>query len=202
MIDDPRTAGVSLDPIRSRLLAALQVPGSATSLAPEVGLSRQKVNYHLRSLERHGLVRLVEERRKGNMTERVLQATAAAYVISPGALAGVAPDPDLAPDRQSASWLVAVCSRTVGEVGELLRRAARAGRPVATFAAETTIEFASAADRASCAAELTGAVEALVAKYHHAGVPGGRSHRLVVALHPGITRAEEPGPDAPEDPAG
>ena len=202
MIDDPRTAGVSLDPIRSRLLALLQEPGSATSLAPLVGLSRQKVNYHLRSLERHGLVQLVEERRRGNMTERVLQATAAAYVISPGALAGVAPDPDLAPDRQSASWLVAVCSRTVGEVGELLSRATRAGRPVATFAAETTIEFASAADRASCVAELTGAVEALVAKYHDPGAPGGRSHRLVVALHPRITRAEERGLDAPEDPAG
>jgi hypothetical protein len=45
------------------------------------------------ALERHGLVELVEERRKGNCTERVLQATAAAYVISPSALSAVAPDP-------------------------------------------------------------------------------------------------------------
>jgi hypothetical protein len=37
----------------------------------------------LRTLEQHGLVELVEERRKGNVTERLLQAAAASYVISP-----------------------------------------------------------------------------------------------------------------------
>ena len=190
VIDDPLTAGVSLDPIRSRLLAALAEPGSATSLAPVVGLTRQKVNYPLRALERHGLVTLVEERRKGNMTERVLQATAAAYVISPAALPGVAPDPARSPDRLSAFWLLSVCSRSVGEVGELLRRASRAGRPIATFAVDASIEFATATDRAAFAAELADAVEALVAKYHHEGAPGGRRHRLIVGLHPQITKSE------------
>ena len=40
-----------------RLLAELAQPGSASALAAKVGLARQKVNYHLRALERHGLVR-------------------------------------------------------------------------------------------------------------------------------------------------
>ena len=102
VIDDPAAAGASLDPIRSRLLAELAEPGSASTLAPRVGLTRQKVNYHLRALERHGLVELVEERRKGNCTERVLQATAASYVISPSALSSVAPDPSREPDQRSA----------------------------------------------------------------------------------------------------
>ena len=97
VIDDPAAAEVSLDPVRTRLLAELVQPGSASTLAAKVGLARQKVNYHLRALERHGLVELVEERRKGNMTERVMRATAASYVISPAALASVAPDPDRAP---------------------------------------------------------------------------------------------------------
>src|SRR3954462_394390 len=91
VIDDPAAAEASLDPIRARLLAELADPGSASTLAARVGLTRQKANYHLRSLERHGLVELVEERRKGNCTERVLQATAASYVISPTALSSVAP---------------------------------------------------------------------------------------------------------------
>src|SRR3954451_13177479 len=99
VIEDPAAAGVSLDPIRAGLLSALAEPGSATTLAAQVGLTRQKVNYHLRALERHGLVELVEERRKGNCTERVMQATAMAYVISPTALSAVAPDPGRAPDQ-------------------------------------------------------------------------------------------------------
>src|SRR3954464_13132266 len=93
VIEDPAAAEVSLDPMRARLLAALAEPASATMLAARIGLPRQKVNYHLRALERHGLVELVEERRKGNVTERVLRATAASYVISPTARGAVAPAP-------------------------------------------------------------------------------------------------------------
>src|SRR5258707_70803 len=85
VIEDPAAAEASLDPIRARLLAELAEPGSASTLAARVGLTRQKANYHLRALERHGLVELVEERRKGNCTERGLQATAASYAVSPAA---------------------------------------------------------------------------------------------------------------------
>src|SRR3954449_10058326 len=106
VIADPAAAEASLDPIRARLLAALAEPGSASTLAAKVGLTRQKVNYHLRALEQHGLVELVEERRRGNMTERALRPSAASYVIPPAALAAVAPDPARAPDRLSARWLV------------------------------------------------------------------------------------------------
>ncbi len=86
VIDRPGAAEASLDPIRQRILAELAVPGSASSLAPRIGLTRQKVNYHLRTLEDHGLVELVEERKRGNMTERIMQASAASYVISPAAM--------------------------------------------------------------------------------------------------------------------
>src|ERR1700722_2790396 len=190
VIDDPDVAETALEPVRARLLAELAEPGSASSLAATVGLTRQKVNYHLRALESRGLIELVEERRKGNMTERVMQATAAAYVISPLALSAVAPDPGRAPDQLSAYWLVALGSRTVGEVGELMARSARAGQPLATFPLAAQIEFASAADRASFAAELSDALESLVAKYHHGAADGGRRHRVVVGLHPMITRPE------------
>jgi DNA-binding transcriptional ArsR family regulator len=195
VIDDPAAAEVSLDPIRARLLAELVQPGSASTLAANIGLTRQKVNYHLRALERHGLVELVEERRKGNMTERVMRATAAAYVISPAALAAFAPDPDRAPDQLSALWLLALSARLVKEIGELMARARRSRRPLATFAIDTEVRFASASDRAAFAAELSDAVEALASTYHDEFAGGGRTHRLIVALHPSITRP--PGADGP-----
>jgi DNA-binding transcriptional ArsR family regulator len=190
VIDDPAAASVSLDPVRLRLLAELAEPGSASSLAAKIGLPRQKVNYHLRTLEQHGLVELVELRRRGNMTERVMQATAASYVISPAALGAAAPDPSRAPDRLSARWLVAVAARTVREVGELLVGATAAGKRLATFAIDGEVRFASAADRAAFAGELATAVTALVGKYHDDSAPEGRRHRLVVALHPHIAGKE------------
>ncbi|TQM38411.1 ArsR/SmtB family transcription factor [Pseudonocardia cypriaca] len=184
VIDDPAAAGVSLDPIRARLLAELVEPGSASSLASKVGLARQKVNYHLRTLEQHGLVELVAERRKGNMTERVLQATAASYVISPAALGSVAPDPARSPDRLSAQWLIAVAARVVREVGELLAGATKARKRLATFAIDGEVRFATPADRAAFADELARAVTDLVGRYHDETAPGGRRYRVVVAVHP------------------
>jgi DNA-binding transcriptional ArsR family regulator len=208
VIEDPAAAEASLDPIRTRILRELSVPGSATQLATKVGLPRQKVNYHLKALERHGLVELVEERRKGNVTERVLQATAASYLISPVALASVAPDPHRFSDRFSAFWLLALAGRMVQEVGKLIAGAASAKQKLATFAIDGEITFRTAADRAAFAEELGVAVTRLVDKYHDGGAAagpggtpasdslprsasmsgtpasGGRKHRLVVALHP------------------
>jgi DNA-binding transcriptional ArsR family regulator len=186
VIDDPAAAEVSLHPIRARLLADLAEPGSATTLAARVGLARQKVNYHLRELERHGLVELVAERRKGNVTERMLRATAASYVISPAALAAVGPDPSRSPDRLSARWLLAVAAKLVRDVGALITGADRAGKAVATFAMDATVRFASPADRAAFAEELATAVTALIGRYHDERTDGGRPHRLVIAVHPEI----------------
>jgi DNA-binding transcriptional ArsR family regulator len=150
------------------------------------------VNYHLRALERHGLVELVQERRKGNVTERLLRASAASYVISPAALATVAPDPASAPDRLSARWLLALAAQLVRDVGELLTGATRADKPAATFALDGEVRFASAADRAAFAEELAGAVTTLVARYHDDTAERGRVHRVVVALHPSSTTKKEP----------
>src|SRR5690242_18806688 len=126
VIEDPAAAEVSLDPTRARLLAELVEPASATMLAARIGLPRQKVNYHLKALERHGLVELVEERRKGNVNERLMRATAASYVISPAALGAVQPDPTRSPDQLSARWLLALAARLVRDVGELITGAAKA----------------------------------------------------------------------------
>ncbi|MFC4530961.1 ArsR/SmtB family transcription factor [Sphaerisporangium dianthi] len=193
VIEDPAAAEVSLDPVRARLLAELSEPGSATTLAAKVGLPRQKVNYHLKTLERYGLVELVEERRKGNVTERIMRATAASYVISPVALSAVAPDPSRAPDQLSARWMLAVASQLVHDVGRLITGAAKARQKVATFAIDGEVRFASAADRAAFARELAETVAALVGKYHDAGAEGGRDHRLIVAVHPSVKpEAAEP----------
>ena len=191
VIREPETAEVSLDPVRARLLAELAEPRSATALAVRVGLPRQKVNYHLRTLERHGLVELVDERRKGNCMERVLQATAASYVISPAALATVQPDPARAPDRLSARWLLALAAQLVRDAGELIVEATRAGKRAATFAIDGEVRFASAAERAAFAEELSSTVTALVAKYHRPESEGGRAYRLVLAVHPSVKREQK-----------
>jgi len=184
VIEDPAAAVVALDPIRARLLAELAVPGSAASLASRVGLARQKVNYHLRTLEAHGLVRPVEKRRWGGLVERRVVATAASYVVSPAALGDAAGDPARASDPLSARYLIALGARVVREVSELLRGSKEQGKHLATLAIDTEVRFRSPAERAAFTGELTEAITGLVARYHDATAPGGRAHRLVLVAHP------------------
>ena len=184
VIDDPAAATAALEPTRSRLLSELAAPASAATLASRVGLARQKVNYHLRALESHGLVQLAEKRKWGGLTERLLVATAASYVVSPSALGPVAVDPNREVDRLSASYLIALGARIVREVADLVRRAKKAGKRLATLAVDTEVRFRSPADRAAFTAELAEAITKLVSKYHDASAPGGRAHRLVVVAHP------------------
>jgi DNA-binding transcriptional ArsR family regulator len=184
VIDDPAAATVALEPIRSRLLSELAVPASAATLGMRVGLARQKVNYHLRALEAHGLVELADERKWGGLTERLLVATAASYVVSPSAMGRVAVDPDREVDRLSASYLIALGARVIREVGDLVRRANETGKRLATLAVDTEVRFRSPADRAAFSHELTDAIAKLVSKYHDESAPGGRAHRLVLVAHP------------------
>lgn len=184
VIADPAVAVAALDPIRGRLLAELAEPASAAALAARVGIPRQKVNYHLRALERHHLVEVAGERRWGGLTERLLVATASSYVVSPAALGPVATDPDRTPDRMSASYLIAVAARAVREVGDLWRAAHAKQKRLATLSVDTAVTFRSAADRAAFTDEMAGAVTALVARYHDESAPRGRAYRVLLAAYP------------------
>jgi DNA-binding IclR family transcriptional regulator len=184
VIDDPAAAAVALEPVRSRLLAELSVPASAAELAARVGIPRQKVNYHLRALEAHGLVRVAGTRRWGGLTERRMQASAASYMVSPDAMGAAAADPRRRADRLSASYLIALAARIVREVSGLIRGAEDADQHLATLSIDTEIRFRSPADRAAFTRELAQAVAALAARYHDEQAPGGRPHRLVVVAHP------------------
>ena len=184
VIDDPATAAVALEPTRSRILSELAAPASAATVATRVGLARQKVNYHLRALEAHGLVHLAEQRKWGGLTERLLVATAASYVISPNALGPVAADPDREVDRLSASYLIALGARIIREVADLVRMAKKADKRLATLALDTEVRFRSATERAAFSQELSNSIAKLVSKYHDDSAPGGRAHRLMVVAHP------------------
>src|SRR5437762_2204446 len=193
VIDDPAAATVALDPVRSRLLSELVEPASAATLATRVGLARHRVNYHRPALGAHGLVRLAERRKWAGLTERLLVATAASYIVSPSALGPVAVDPNREVDRLSASYLIALGARVVREVGDLVRRAQEAGKRLATLAVDTEVCFRSATDRAAFSKELTEAIANLVSKYHDGSAPGGRAHRLVVVAHP-LPQMSDSGP--------
>jgi DNA-binding transcriptional ArsR family regulator len=190
-IDDNRRIAAVLDPLRLKILEGLREPDSAAGLARRFSIPRQKVNYHLRELEKLGLLEKVEERRKGNCTERIVRATARAYLISPEALGPLAADPDKIQDRFSSTYLVAVAARAIQELATLREQADQANKKLATFTLQTSIRFCSTAHRNEFAQELSNTIAKLTTKYHDEKSPGGRTFRVFTGIYPAITKPQK-----------
>lgn len=166
------------------LLRLLGEPDTAAGLARKLGTSRQRLGYHLRQLEREGLIECVEERRNGNCLERVVRATARSFVISPEALGQLGEAPEAAMDRFSAAYLLGSAARALRDVGALEARARSQGKRLATLTVESEIRFATPDARAAFASELTTMLAQLTARYHDERGAEGRSYRLTVMAHP------------------
>ena len=169
----------SLSPLRRRILAELRDPASATVVAERIGESRQRVNYHLRELEKAGLVELVETRPRRGSVERIVRATARTVVVAPEIL-GDSPIDDQ--DRFAAETLLALTARTFGDVASMRDRARSAGRRLVTFTISADIGFAEPADIGRFADDLAARIADLAAAYESAGAR--RRYRVVVAGHP------------------
>ena len=186
LLAEPEQLRGALAPLRRRLLARLRTPASATELAREFDVSRQKLNYHLRQLEAAGLIELVEQRQRRGFTERILRARADAYVIDPALMsdeAGAAGSADAARvgDRHAAERLVAVAANTVREVTRMQAAADQAGRRLLTFTIETQVRLATPADLHRFTDALATAIATVVSDFDH---PGGRPYRVIGAGHP------------------
>lgn len=184
VVDRPEAAASVLQPIRLRILERLREPASASSVARELDLPRQKVNYHVRELEKTGLVRHVESRTRGNCVERLVQASARRYVVAPRLLEALEADPEELRNAYSAAYLLATAARTIREVAEMREAARAAGKKLPTLTLETEIRFAGPAAQQAFARELTEAVGRLAEKYHDEDVEGGRRFRVMTTGHP------------------
>ena len=186
IIDDPARARAALQPIRLRLLQLLDRPRSAPQLAKAIGMPRQRVLYHLRTLEAQRLVEAHEHGNVGRRIDRSYVRTATSYAIAPKTLGGVAVDARMVADAFSSAYLSAVAGRALNDLSALGRAAAARGKRLPTLTLETDVRFATPADQRRFADELTTALAALAAKYHHPDAPEGRTFRVFACGYPAV----------------
>jgi DNA-binding transcriptional ArsR family regulator len=183
LVDRPDRVREVLSPIRLTLLHRLRTPSSASQLASGLGLGRQRVNYHLRALERAGFIELVEERQRRGCVERMLVARARAFVVDPevvGAGGGARGQAE-AQDRFSAEHLIHSAASVVRHVSRMQAAADREGTRLLTFTIDTELTFDAPADLE----RFTTALAAFIAQHaaRHAAV-AGRRYRIVAGGHP------------------
>jgi len=191
LVDHSARAATMLHPMRLRILDALREEGSASTVARQLGLARQKVNYHLRELEKAGFLEEVEQRRAGNCIERIVRAKATHYLINPEILGRLAADGASVEDRVSSAYLIALAAGAIRDVAVLQERAAKSKKRVPTFALQSDVRFATAEARKQFTEDLANAIAKLIAKYHDEETPGGRVYRFFAGAYPArSTRSE------------
>lgn len=190
LVDDAVTARVALSPLRRELLARLRTPASAAGLAEALDLPRQKIGYHLRLLQKAGLIAAVETRQRRGFTETLFEARSDALLIDPMILAPADPDTVDKQDRFAADHLVRTAAGIVRDVSRMREAAAAEGSRLLTFTVEADVAFARPADIEAFAARLSDALATIAADFAPAGE--GRSYRVTVAGHPAANTRTKP----------
>ena len=190
MLDDASTARVALSPLRRELLGLLRTPTSAAGLAEALAMPRQKIGYHLRLLEKAGLIAAVETRRRRGFTETLFEARSDALLIDPMILAP--PDPEAVDkqDRFAAGHLVRTAAGIVRDVSRMREAAADEGSRLLTFTVEADVAFARPADIEAFAERLSDSLAIIAADFAPAGE--GRSYRVTVTGHPAANSRAKP----------
>jgi DNA-binding transcriptional ArsR family regulator len=181
VVDVPEVVESLAQPLRLRILDALREPGTAARVARQVGQSRQNVAYHVRELERLGLVRRVRERRNGNFVEQVFESVASTFVLSQRATWADDRRLEALQGQLSLEALVRLGERVQRDAAGLLDRAAFDGELVPSVSIDVEVRFADETARGAFMDECLRLLGPLLKKY---GSRRGRTYRVAVAAYP------------------
>jgi DNA-binding transcriptional ArsR family regulator len=183
---EPARAAILLHPLRLRILELARAPASASELAAQLGLPRQKVNYHVRQLAQAKFLRRAGQSRKRNLIEQRYVASARAYVLAPDLLGPISVHGQAAEPVFSAARLVSLAARAQADVGRAVEHASSRGLRIATIAMSADVRFESAEQRRAFADALQAAVTDVISRFSSpTDIPGaGRPFRMLVACYP------------------
>ena len=187
IVDGARAATLVQHPLRRWILAGARHPVSATELANTLGLTRQRVNYHVRQLVQAGYLRPAGRRMKRNLVERRYVATARTYVLAPQLLGPVAATANVAPDASSASYLLSLATMAQQELASVADPSVRAEVPEPSACLMTELVFENEEQRRAFGRALREAVAGVLAEYSAPVQPDERpdipAYRLVIGCY-------------------
>jgi len=180
-ISEPRAVEALTHPIRRQVLSELRAPNTAASIARAIGQPRQKVNYHLKELARAKLVRSAGQRLNGHLIEKLYEAVAGTFVVSPRMAWDDEKRDKALRDQISLERLVGLGEQLQQDANGLLDRAAFDDEEIPSASVEAEIRFSNEEDRAGFMEAYLKALGPLLEKY---GARDGREFRVALAVYP------------------
>jgi len=206
VLDDLEALKVYFDPLRQRIVQQVSaVPRTVQEIAEALDVPFTRLYYHIRLLEQHGIIRVVDVRsRAGAIEEKTYQIAARQFVVARHLLTHGPLDEDHIPPGLEVI-LDTVLMRPAADIREAVRRdvidlRTEAPHPDALFARRGLLWL----DRDQIS-QFQAELIALLNRYF-AAEPGPnrpREYQLAVALHPlifSVDAGADPGAECePED---
>jgi len=192
-IKDRETLKVIADPLRAQILETITAePLTVKQVADRLGLSPNKLYYHINMLEKFGFIKVIETRQVVNMIEKTFQAVASQLDIAPALMNTVTDE-----GKDSVYNLITSTLDTTRE--DMLRSLQARFHQLDQGAAETPRRVVINRD-VRCipderAEEFAERVKALMEEFGRLevpnGTPGAMTYGLVVAFYPNFYYAED-----------
>ncbi len=180
-------AGALLHPIRIDLLKRMDEPRTCPELGILFAMSPQKIYYHVKALEKAGLIEKVEERRVRGAVEGYYQAKARSYWLAPH-LVGQVGGKKTAQDQTSLRFLLTLAEEIQDDIGRLGQQS-EIGQDVPSLGLSGQIYLPDGDRRAAFLDDVQAVFKDLATKY---GIPPdevdhdlkGKAFRLILACYP------------------
>jgi DNA-binding transcriptional ArsR family regulator len=175
-----------LHPLRIDLLKQMGETRTCPELAEMFDSTPQKIYYHVKALEKAGLVEKVEERRVRGAVEGYYRAKARSYWLAPH-LVGQVGGEKAAQDQTSLRFLLTLAEEVQDDIGRLGQKS-EAGQDVPSLGLSAHIYLPDGERRAAFLEDVQQVFTDLATKY---GIPPdeandlvGKSFRLILACYP------------------
>ncbi|CAM3817504.1 helix-turn-helix domain-containing protein [Cohnella lubricantis] len=182
-LETPEQALALLNPMRADILRLLADPMSASEVARHMGETPQKINYHLKSLEKVGLVQRSGSRQVKNLIEVLYRAVARTYVI-PDSFGWPEDLTNRMKDQGALRQLLNQAERIRQDALRLME-ASDASEEVPSAVVELDVRLPDETARAAFLRDYEEAVRAVAAKYRLTGDAEG-GFRAVLAVYPQV----------------
>lgn len=163
MVDSVDQAAAMLKPLRIAMLREMGAPRTCPQLAATFNETPQKIYYHVKTLERAGLVERSGERRVNGIAEGFYRARAESYWLSPGLVRRLGGKRTVR-DQTSLRVLAGHAEEMLEDVGRLAERSA-AGQHVPSASLAVEIQLPSVERRSAFLEELRTTFEAIARRY-------------------------------------
>lgn len=181
IVTEPEQAAALLHPVRSEIVSLLRDPQSATELSKKMNDSAQRVNYHLKALEKVGLVVRAGTRNVRNLVEVLYVSAGRSFLLS-DSLGLSSETIKKLQDQTALAHVLSLTEKIKRDAVSLMEQVDNEEIPSAVM--EMELSLSGVKNRNAFLQDYTEMLTALIQKHHKPNQKDAKTFHVSMAMYP------------------